>query len=212
MEDEMKKEITQRGESLLELYNLIKQNEQIIKKDDIDAIYMKFKDKVKELRTDIERKFKEMYDLVKQREAKLNEQLQNDSDKLESKLNILKDYPKQLTNKLQAWKNIAKSKLEKLPEIEKQIEIGFDLLEDKDQANDVLVVGVKLLEQLSSMKSDVSIDSIHEIISKFSLLVHPQYSTVIHKLCYLKSNEQPEDKNEETNLLEGIDFAGLLNN
>jgi RING-type zinc-finger/B-box zinc finger len=209
MEDEMKKEITQRGEYLLELYNLIKQNEQIIKRDDIDANYMKFKDRVKELRTEIEKKFKDIYDAIKQKEVKLLDSLQAECDKLETKFNAMKEVPKQLSTKLLNWKNDAKNKLEKLPEIEKQIEIGFELLEDKDPANDVINMGVKLLEQLSAMKSDITIESITEVIGKFTVSIHPQLINIVSKCCHIKCADG-EEKGED--LLEEINLSALLSN
>jgi len=185
-EDEVLREIAGRAERLVDIFQAMEKCQSVaIDQEWTDRLNDKTKRKFEEMTRLVRQKFLDYMNLLKLKERKILNDINMKFSQIKDRLSLIKQLPEDLQDQLGKWKSKTHESLLIVTEKSEKGEIAFELLEDRiNPSNDLLISGEKLLLTLERT-SESNLKSLDESLAKVSIVFDDNFSKSIEKLCFL---------------------------
>lgn len=183
-EEEVLKEITMRGECLIDMYDLVEKSQTLLSDEDVFSKFInKVSNKKNEIFSLVHNQFDTYIAYLRQQEESILSELGQKFNEIQAKLQEVKSLPTPTQEIVGKWKNSAKDLLVIMTEKTDKNEIAYEMLQyNEDPKNDILTRGSKLIEDLEKINGtpDRILDS---ILQKFHVNFDSNFQSAIREVC-----------------------------
>lgn len=160
-----------------------------LNQSDLNIILEALKQKENEYKKNVKDKFKKIKDLLEEKEKKIEGILNSFFKSSEDKIQYFIEAPIKLKDQTNIWISKAQNILKLVEEQSKDDGIGYSILEDKTNKEDIIISGNQLLSELTLLKDGKSISEIKEMITKINIVFKVGFEDFVEHFCILKGFE-----------------------